>query len=107
MKTSLWRYFRMSTLMLMYGLFTNTALAQSEINDYVLHEEDGLKFMSWFGQHGPKWCEHVYVSVIAEYERDENRTSLLTANPATYLQDNIIPSIKKICPRVSERGAVF
>lgn len=69
-----------------------------EFTDYVLHRAPGIVTHSHFYSPGKAWCEHVYVSVIAEYENDQAKSSLLAANPAEYLKDTIIPEIKKICP---------
>ncbi|MCG2601169.1 MAG: hypothetical protein KBO59_27095 [Achromobacter sp.] len=69
-----------------------------EFTDYVLHRAPGLVTHSHFYSPGKGWCQHVYVSVIAEYENDQVKSSLLAANPAMYLKDTIIPAIKQICP---------
>lgn len=72
---------------------------RSEINDYVLHQSEGLKSVSWFSQPGPKWCQHSYVSVIAEYDNEAVKKAILNSHPAVYLQEQIIPSIRQICPQ--------
>ncbi|MAD62516.1 hypothetical protein [Haliea sp.] len=69
-----------------------------EFTDYVLHRAPGLVTHSHFYSAGKAWCQHAYVSVIAEYENDQVKSSLLAANPAAYLQNTIIPKIKQICP---------
>ena len=74
-------------------------LIRSEINDYVLHQSEGLKFISWFSQPGPKWCQHSYVSVIAEYDNEAVKKEVLNSHPAAYLQEKIIPEIRQICPQ--------
>ena len=69
-----------------------------EFTDYVLHRAPGLVTHSHFYSAGKAWCQHAYVSVIAEYESDGVKSSLLAANPAVYLKNTIVPEIKKICP---------
>lgn len=76
----------------------NPATRYSGFNDYILHRAPGLVTQSYYDSPGDQWCRHVYVSVIAEYENDQAKKSLLFSGPATYLEDNIIPEIKKICP---------
>lgn len=77
----------------------NEQAQRNEINDYVLHQSKGLKSVSWFSQSGPQWCRHPYVSVIAEYDNDAVRQSLISSHPAGYLQEKIIPAIQQICPQ--------
>lgn len=69
-----------------------------EFTDYVLHRAPGLVTHSHFYSAGKAWCQHAYVSVIAEYENDQVKSSLLAANPAAYLKNTIIPKVKQICP---------
>jgi hypothetical protein len=70
----------------------------NDLNEFILHRAQGLTTMSSFYSPGSQWCTHPYVRVVAEYETDAIRQSILTSNPATYLQQTVIPEIKKICP---------
>jgi len=69
------------------------------LNEYILHQADGYRTMSSFYSSGSQWCSHPYVRVVVEYENKAARKSVLTSNPARYLQQTIIPEIKKICPK--------
>lgn len=71
---------------------------RNEINEYELYVNDGVKVVSWFDQRGPAWCEHAYVSVIAEYDDVAARRTLLAPDHSTFLEQNVVPGIKKICP---------
>ncbi len=71
----------------------------NDLNDFILHEGKGFTSMSSFYSSGSQWCSHPYVRVVVEYENKATRKSVLNSNPATYLQQTIIPAIKKICPK--------
>lgn len=71
----------------------------NDLNDFILHEGKGFTTMSSFYSSGSQWCSHPYVRVVVEYDNKAVRQSVLTSNPATYLQQTIIPEIKKICPK--------
>jgi|GEM_PF-6871507 len=71
----------------------------NDLNDFILHEGKGFTTMSSFYSSGSQWCSHPHVRVVVEYDNKAVRQSVLTSNPATYLQQTIIPEIKKICPK--------
>ena len=75
-----------------------TPTVRQGFHDYTLHEGDGFRVLSYFDSPGAQWCRHIYVTVIAEHERDEVRTSILAQGPAALLEQEIVREIKKICP---------
>ncbi|AFI83618.1 hypothetical protein [Methylophaga nitratireducenticrescens] len=71
----------------------------NDLNEFTLDEAEGFRTLSSFYSSGSQWCSHPYVRVVVEYENKAIRKSVLTSNPANYLQQTIIPEIKKICPK--------
>ncbi|MDO6694881.1 hypothetical protein Q4574_16405 [Aliiglaciecola sp. 3_MG-2023] len=98
-----------SAILIVFGLFTNAALAQEKAVDHVLYQTDKLKIMPDDNGSLQSWCtlqrKHEfpkYVRLRAEHKLSPaERATLFTPNYETFVEQKLIPVIENICGQVT------
>jgi hypothetical protein len=84
------------------------SIAASRISDYLLYEGSDFKITSVFDRPGRAWCEHVYVAALVVYDAsDDALDQLFKPDYESFLQAEIVPKIKEVCPTFPDAAEYF